>query len=97
MRTQRGYDVGLPHTARIHRWRVLHHCCVAITSILFAAVEFHGPRYVAEKKIMIPAGEILIWCLPIEVEAVIHAVRSCVIPVVLDPSVIRNGVGVQIA
>ena len=72
-------DVSLPRTTRIRRRRVLLNCCVADPSILLAAVEFRGLRYIAKKKMMIPAGGILTWCLPIKVEAMIHTVGSRVI------------------
>ena len=87
----------VPLATRILRCWVILNSSVADPRILLAHVEVRRLRYVAKKKMMIHARAILHWPLPVKVKAVVHTVDSLVIHTEPDPSVIRNGNGVQVA
>ena len=89
--------VRVPLTTRILRCWVILNSSAPEPRILLALVEVRRLRYVAKKKMMIHARAILHWPLPIKVKAVVHTVDSLVIHTEPDPSVIRNGGGVQVA
>ena len=89
--------VRVPLTTRILRCWVILNSSAPEPRILLALVEVRRLRYVAKKKMMIHARAILHWPLPIKVKAMVHTVDSLVIHTEPDPSVIRNGGGVQVA
>ena len=90
-------DVRVPLTTRILRCWVILNSSAPEPRILLALVEIRRLGYVAKQKMMIHARTILHWPLPIKVKAVIRTVDGLVNHTEPDPSVIRNGGGVQVA